>query len=364
VYRHSHALAGGHCDELAGEHRSGGVKAGVIGASGYLGAELLRLLAGHPSLEVAVAQAGSSAGEALGSLYPGLAAVYADLELSPFDPAGVEGCDVVFVAVPSGRSQHLVPELLDHARLVVDLGADFRLRDAAAYPQWYGFEHAAPELLAEAAYGLPELFRDELQSARLIAAPGCYVTAASLALAPLVAAGVIEPGSVIVDAASGTSGAGRSPGPATHHPAINESFDAYGLLDHRHTPEMEQVIGTPVLFTPHHAPMTRGILASCYAKLAPSSPATTSEELLELLRDAYQGEPFVQIVAEPPATRHTAGTNNIHLTARVEPRTGHALVLSALDNLTKGGAGQALQAANVALGMPETAGLPRVALVP
>ncbi|HTW98599.1 MAG TPA: N-acetyl-gamma-glutamyl-phosphate reductase [Acidimicrobiales bacterium] len=340
------------------------VKAGVVGASGYLGAELLRLLAGHPSLEVAVAQADSSAGEALSSLYPGLGAAYGDLELSALDPAMLEGCDVVFVAVPSGRSQHLVPALLGRTGHVVDLGADFRLRDAAAYPQWYGFEHACPELLAEAAYGLPELFRDEIAGARLIAAPGCYVTAASLALAPLAAAGVVEPGSIVVDAASGSSGAGRSPGPVTQHGALNESFDAYGLLTHRHTPEMEQVIGAPVLFTPHHAPMTRGILASCYAKLSDTSPVTTSAQLLELLRDTYQGERFVRVVDEPPATRHTVGTNNVHLTARVDERTGHAMVFSALDNLTKGGAGQALQAANVALELPETAGLPTVALIP
>lgn len=340
------------------------MKAGVIGASGYLGAELLRLLAGHPEIEVAVAQADSSAGTALAVLYPGLGPVYGDLQLTALDAAALEGCDVVFVAVPSGRSQHLVPDLIDRCRLVVDLGADFRLRDPAAYPQWYGFEHAAPALLAEAAYGLPELFRDELTSARLIAAPGCYVTAASLALAPLVAAGVAAPGSVIVDAASGTSGAGRSPGPDTHHGAVNESFVAYKLLTHRHTPEMEQVIGTRVLFTPHLAPMTRGIMATCYVPLAPETPVATSGELLELLADHYGGEPFVQVVAQPPATRETLGTNNVRITARVDERTGHAVVLAALDNLTKGGAGQALQAANIALGLAETAGLPRVALIP
>ncbi len=340
------------------------MKAGVIGASGYLGAELLRLLAGHPSIDVATMQADSSAGEAIASLYPGLAAAYGALQLGAIDPQGVEGCDVVFVAVPSGRSQALVPQLLGRVGLVVDLGADFRLRDAHAYPRWYGFEHVAPELLAEAAYGLPELFRDELVSARLIAAPGCYVTAAALALAPLVAAGVAEAGPLVVDAASGTSGAGRAPTPETHHAAVNESFSAYKVLDHRHTPEMEQVIGAPVLFTPHLAPMTRGILATCYVRLAPSSPARTTAELLELLADSYQDEAFVQIVPELPATRETLGTNNVRITARGDERTGYAVVLAALDNLTKGGAGQAVQAANVALGLPETAGLPRVALVP
>jgi N-acetyl-gamma-glutamyl-phosphate reductase len=340
------------------------MKAGVVGASGYLGAELLRLLAAHPAIEVAAAQADSTAGEPLVALYPGLQAAYGDLELTAYDPAPLEGCDVVFVAVPSGRSQHLVPGLLDRCGLVVDLGADFRLRDAAAYPRWYGFEHLAPQLLAEAAYGLPELFRAELRGARLVAAPGCYVTAASLALAPLVAAGAVDAGAVIVDAASGTSGAGRTPGPGTHHGAVNESFGAYKLLTHRHVPEMEQVIGATVLFTPHLAPMTRGILATCYAPLATASSAGTTEGLLELLAGRYRDEPFVQVVREAPATRETLGTNNVRITARADERTGYAVVLAALDNLAKGGAGQALQAANVALGLPETCGLPRVGFVP
>jgi N-acetyl-gamma-glutamyl-phosphate reductase len=324
----------------------------------------MRLLAAHPELEVGAAQASSSAGERLAALYPGLGPQYGDLELAPLDPAALGGSDVVFVAVPSGRSQELVAQVLDHVAHVVDLGADFRLRDATAYPRWYGFEHAAPALLAEAVYGLPELFRDELAGARLVAAPGCYVTAASLALAPLVAAGVLEPGPLVVDAASGTSGAGREARADTHHGAVNESFSAYKLLDHRHTPEMEQVIGTPVLFTPHLAPMTRGILATCYGRLDASSPARSTAELIELLRDSYTDEPFVHVVTDPPATRHALGTNNCLVTARVDERTGYVVVLSALDNLTKGGSGQAIQAANLALGLPETAGLPRAALVP
>ncbi len=268
---------------------------------------------------------------------------------------------MVFVAVPSGRSQELVASLVDRAGCVVDLGADFRLKDAGAYDTWYGFTHSAPELLARSVYGLPELFRKELAGASLVASPGCYVTAASLALAPLVAAGAIERTGIIVDAASGTSGAGRALSPETHHGAVNESFTAYKLLNHRHTPEIEQTIGAQVLFTPHMAPMTRGILATCYGR---ASGPTSTEEVLAVLSTAYAGEPFVQVVEEVPATRETYGSNNVRITARYDARTGHVLVLSAIDNLTKGGSGQALQAANVALGLPETAGLPRVAVTP
>ncbi|MDA8290192.1 MAG: N-acetyl-gamma-glutamyl-phosphate reductase [Actinomycetota bacterium] len=337
------------------------MKAAVIGGSGYLGAELLRLLAGHPSLEVVAVQADSSAGGTIAARYPGLAAAYGGTTFGEIDPGAVSHADVVFVAVPSGRSLAIVPELVGGAGCVVDLGADFRLKDPAAYPRWYGFEHSAPELLATAVYGLPERYRAELADARLVAAPGCYVTAAALAIGPLVDAGAVERAGVVVDAASGTSGAGAGASAATHHSRINESFDAYGLLDHRHTPEIEQVTGATVLFTPHHAPMTRGILASCYAR---ASHATSTEEVLALLADAYRDEPFVEVVREPVATRETYAANTARLTARHDPRTGLTLVLCAIDNITKGGAGQALQAANVALGLPETAGLPLVAVTP
>ncbi|HXZ83325.1 MAG TPA: N-acetyl-gamma-glutamyl-phosphate reductase [Acidimicrobiales bacterium] len=337
------------------------MKAGVVGASGYLGAELLRLLAAHPDLEVGVAQADSAAGTAIAELYPGLGAIYGGMVATATDPAALSGCDVVFVALPSGHSQGIVARLVASVPVVVDLGADFRLRDPAAYELWYGFAHQAPELLGRAVCGLPEIYRAELGGARLIAAPGCYVTAAALALQPLVAAGVIEVRGAIVDAASGTSGAGRSPTATTHHATVNESFVAYGLTDHRHTPEMEQVTGAEVLFTPHLAPMTRGILATCYGKLA---RRISTEGLLELLGTRYAGEPFVEVVGHAPATRETYASNVAKLTARADARTGHAVVVAAIDNLTKGGAGQAIQAANVALGLAETAGLPRVAVTP
>ncbi len=337
------------------------MKAAVIGASGYLGAELLRLLASHPDLEVVTAQADASAGMAIAELFPGIGGAYVGLTTTPTDPVACAGCDVVFVAVPSGRSQMIVPPLMESVPVVVDLGADFRLRDPAAYRRWYGFTHTAPELLGRAVYGLPELHRTELAGARLIAAPGCYVTAAALGLQPLLAAGVIEPDGLIVDAASGTSGAGRQPSATTHHAAVNENFVAYGLLDHRHTPEMAQAIGAEVLFTPHLAPMTRGILATCYAR--PVQPVTT-DDLLAALAARYAGEPFVEVVAHPPSTRETYASNVARLTARADARTDHVIVLVAIDNLTKGGAGQAIQAANIALGLDETSGLPRVAVTP
>ncbi|MGA3215423.1 MAG: N-acetyl-gamma-glutamyl-phosphate reductase [Acidimicrobiales bacterium] len=337
------------------------VKTGVAGASGYLGAELLRLLAGHPGLEVVVAQGDSSAGTAVGELYPNLAPAYPDLVFSSLDPAGLDALEAVFVALPSGRSQDLVVALADRVPLVVDLGADFRLRDASLYPIWYGFEHRAPELLGRFVYGLPELSREEIAGARLVAAPGCYVTAATIALAPLVKEGLIETVGVIVDAASGSSGAGRSPSAAFHHPVVNESFSAYRLLDHRHTPEMEQAIGAQILFTPHVAPMTRGILATCYARAV---DARKGARALQALQETYRGEPFVQVSSEPSSTRDTYGSNTVRVTARYDARTGYVVALAALDNLVKGGAGQAVQAANIALGLEETAGLPTLGLVP
>ena len=335
-----------------------GVKVGVFGASGYTGAELLRLCASHPDLDVALATADSQAGVKAADLYPSLAAAYPGLVFAEADPAAAEGLDLVFLALPHGASQHLVADLRKRVPHIVDLAADFRLKDASLYPTWYGEEHTAPELLADFAFGLPELFRDSLGGAPLVAAAGCYVTAAALALAPLVRAGAIEPTGVIVDAASGVSGAGRQPKPNLHFGAVNEDFVAYGLLDHRHTPEIEQATGAQVLFTPHLAPMTRGILATCYAR------PTGGADPLTVLRDFYAGEPFVVVDERSPSTKATLGSNCAHLTARPDPRTGWVVVLAALDNLVKGASGQAVQCANLALGLDETAGLPLAGLYP
>lgn len=314
-------------------------------------------------MELVYATGDTQAGTLASSLYPSLATAYPTLVLEEFDLARAGECDVVYLALPHEASLALVPQLVDHVRLVVDLSAAYRLKDATAYPRWYGFAHDQPELLREAVYGLPELYRDALRDARLIATPGCYVTAASMAIAPLVRAGIIEPTRVIVDAASGVSGAGRAPKPNTTFCAVDEDVVAYGLLDHRHTPEIEQVSGAQVLFTPHLVPMNRGILATCYATPV-AGTELTSQSVLATLAKAYTGEPFVVVRPTPPSTKATMGTNSVHLSARYDERTNTVIVLSALDNLTKGAAGGAVQATNVALGFPETDGLSRVGLYP
>jgi N-acetyl-gamma-glutamyl-phosphate reductase len=340
------------------------MKVGIVGASGYTGAELLRLLTGHPEFEVAAVTAHTNAGQAVGEHTPSLRAAYPGLVYEAFDPARLDGLDLVFCALPHGESQHLVPGLRGRVGTVVDLAADFRLRDAALYPQWYGEPHAAPELLADAVYGLPELFRSGLAGASLVAAAGCYPTAAGLALAPLVHAALVDPSGLVVDAASGVSGAGRGLKETLHFGTVDEDFVAYGLLTHRHTPEMEQILGTQVFFTPHLAPMVRGILATCYARPAAAHAGLTTPDVLDALHEAYDDEPFVVVTDAPPSTKATAGSNTAHVTARVDPRTGWVLSLCALDNLVKGASGQAIQCANAALGLPETTGLPTAGLYP
>lgn len=344
------------------------VTVGIIGASGFTGAELLRLAAQHPEYDVVYATGDSQAGRRAADLYPGLAAAYPDLVFETFDPARAHGLDLVFLGLPHAASMALAPELVGRVGCVVDLSAAYRLKDAAHYPTYYGFDHDQPALLADAVYGLPELHRDALKGAQLIATPGCYVTTATLALRPLVEAGLIETGAdggrgVIVDAASGVTGAGRQDKYDYSFTTLDENFTAYGLLTHRHTPEMEQEIGAQVLFTPHLAPMNRGILATCYA--TPAAGATVStESLLGLLRERWDGEPFMVVTDGLPATKSTLGSNAVHVTARYDARTDTVVAIAALDNLAKGASGGAIQAANVALGLPETAGLTRVGVAP
>ena len=335
----------------------------IIGASGYTGAELLRILAGHPAMSVVCATGDTQAGVAVGDLYPSLGAEYPDLVFSSYQPDDVSGADVVFCALPHGQSQRILPGLLDAgtAGRIVDLAADFRLRDPAAYEQWYGQAHEAPDHLAAFAYGLPELYRDTFAGAGAVAAPGCYPTAAALALAPLVRAGVIEPTGVVVDAASGVSGAGRPARPHTSFCAVDEDFVAYGLLDHRHTPEIEQASGAGVLFTPHLAPMNRGILATCYARPV---GACGTDDLLAVYQETYAGEPFVTVSDRSPSTKATLGSNSAHITARHDPRTGWVMALCALDNLGKGASGQAVQCANRLCGLDEATGLGTVGVYP
>ena len=336
-------------------------RAGILGASGYTGAELLRLLAGHPNLDVVVSTGDTQAGSSIASLYPSLAAHYGDQKFAENDPSSCHGLDVVFLGLPHEASLEMVPQLVGQVGCVVDLSAAFRLKNASAYPTYYGFDHAQPKLLAEAVYGLPERHRASLPGARLVATPGCYVTAATLALAPLVDAGVIETTGVIVDAASGVSGAGRAPKHTNLFCTVDEDMTAYGLIDHRHTPEMEEQIGATLLFTPHLVPMNRGILATCYARPARS---VSTADLLQVLSNAYANEPFVVVREDAPSTKATLGSNAVHITARFDERTGHVMVISALDNLCKGASGGAVQAANVALGLPETAGLSAIGVYP
>jgi N-acetyl-gamma-glutamyl-phosphate reductase len=347
------------------------ITAAIIGASGFTGAELLRLCARHPELHVTVATGDTQAGTKVADLYPSLAPHYRDLVFSKYDPADVDGVDVAFLGLPHGASQALVPDLRGRARHVVDLAADFRLKDPGLYPTWYGEEHHAPALLAEFAYGLPELFRSTLHGATAVAVPGCYPTASSLALAPLLRTGTVEPTGIVVDAASGVSGAGRALKANTAFCAVDEDFTAYGLLTHRHTPEIEQVLstradGTPgapvqVLFTPHLAPMNRGILATTYSR--PTGSVTTAG-LLDLYREFYAGERFVVVDERSPSTKATLGSNAAHITVRADERTGWVVAIAAIDNLAKGASGQAVQCANLALGIDEGAGLESIGMYP
>jgi N-acetyl-gamma-glutamyl-phosphate reductase len=341
-------------------------RAGVAGASGYTGAELLRLLAGHPEIEVVHVTAESNAGASVTALYPGLAPAYPDTVFAPLVAADLRGLDLVFCALPHGASQALMPGIIDDVGHVIDLGADFRL-PPDVYARWYGEQHQAPELVGRFAYGMVELYRDDLATHAHVASPGCYPTAVSLACAPLFALGLVEP-RVIADAVSGVSGAGRGLKPTSLFSEANENVSAYGLLTHRHTAEMEQALSkvarrqVSVLFTPHLVPTTRGILATCY--LRPSARGMSTARLLEHYREFYSSDPCVVVVDEPSGTKATYGANVAHVTARFDERTDTVIAIAAEDNLVKGASGQMIQAANVVLGLPETLGLPLLGVQP
>jgi N-acetyl-gamma-glutamyl-phosphate reductase len=337
---------------------------GVLGASGYAGAELLRLLARHPGLRLAWAAGDTSAGKPLAERYPGLAAAYPGLVLVSVDEGLDKGADVIFAALPHGHAAGMAARLIAAAgELVVDLGADFRLLDPAVYGSHYSLDHPAPEQPGKWVFGLPELHRSELRGASRVTVPGCYVTTALLALAPLLEHGVIEPSGIIVDAKSGLSGAGRSLTDGNLFVQADENVSPYKVGGaHRHTPEIEQelsrIAGEPVVvtFTPHLVPMARGILATCYGQLA--SGAATKESRQAYIT-SYGGEPFIDVLETGswPRTRAVATTNRAQVAVVTDRRTGRAVAAASTDNLVKGAAGQALQCANIALGIDETAGL-------
>jgi N-acetyl-gamma-glutamyl-phosphate reductase len=337
------------------------VRVAIFGSSGFAGAELLRLCALHPALTPVRLFGDSQAGSPLEKVHPHLALAFPGAVVERYEEQALDGIDLVFAALPHGESQKLAPTIIERGVPFVDLGADFRLNDATTFERWYGEAHHAPDLFERFVYGIPELHRDSIRQSKLVAAAGCYPTAAILALKPLVDAGLVDPDSLIVDAASGVTGAGRALKESTHFNTVAESFSAYSLLTHRHTAEMEMALGAKVLFTPHLAPMNRGILATCYGTATRSMAADAP---IEALRAAYRDEPFVHVTDAPPATKWTLGSNAVQITARYDERTGRVLAIAALDNLVKGAAGQMVQCANLMLGLDESAGLTNVGVYP
>ena len=315
----------------------------------------------NPIVRLASVTGRSAAGKAVGDVFPHLADIDLTIE------SDLDSVELAFVALPHGESAGEVAGLLRSGTRVVDIGADFRLKDAAEYEKWYGVKHPAAEYLQEAVYGLAELNRERIKTARLVANPGCYPTSAILALAPAVKEGLIEP-DIIIDSKSGVSGAGRTLKLNTHFAEANENVSAYALEGHRHLPEIVQGLSglakgaLSVTFLPHLIPMTRGILSSCYAKLADG--VKSRREIVSLYRDFYRDEPFVRVVGEPPQTKQTWGSNICLVYPTVDARTGRLIVVSCIDNLIKGGAGQAVQNMNLMLGFPEAAGLEGQAVYP
>ena len=337
------------------------INVAVVGASGYVGGELLRLLLSHPQVRITAVTSEQSAGKPVQALFPNLYGP--ELFCEALDPGSVAArSEVVFLALPHTKSAGPAALFLAAGRKVIDLSADFRLRNARTYETWYQTLHPSPDLLATAVYGLPELHRDAIRSASLVASPGCYPTAVILSLYPLAKHRLLSD-QVIIDAKSGISGAGRNPALAYHFPEANESIEAYQLGSHRHVPEIEQELGVTVTFTPHLVPMTRGILSTAYVRLREPQ---TSERLRDLYRECYKGEPFVRVLepGQSPNPRHTRGSNFCDVSPFFDPRTGTAILMAALDNLVKGAAGQAIQAMNLMQGWPETLGLQESGLYP
>jgi N-acetyl-gamma-glutamyl-phosphate reductase len=341
------------------------IKVGIVGGTGYTGVELLRLLVLHPQVEIAVITSRSEVGESVAELFPNLRG-HLDLCFSEPDGGQLRGCDLVFFATPNGTAMGLVPELLQAGTRVVDLAADFRIKDAAVWEQWYGMPHACPELLAEAVYGLPEMNREAIRGAGLVANPGCYPTAVTLGFLPLIEKGLLHLDDLVADAKSGVSGAGRQAAVATLMGECGESFKAYAVPGHRHLPEIGQSLalaaGSEVglTFVPHLLPMIRGIHATLYGNLKQDS------DLQALFEQYYADEPFVDVLPQGshPETRSVRGINTCRMAVHQPQGGNRVVVLSVIDNLVKGAAGQAVQNMNLMLGLEETLGLEGVALLP
>ncbi len=344
------------------------IRASIIGATGYAGVDLLRLLLNHREVSLAVLTSESYAGQPISQVYPHLRG-HVDKVLIKMDNIELIAAesDVVFVALPHGHAMNVVPKFLAAGVKVIDFGADYRLHDRAVYEQWYKVTHTSPQL--PAVYGLPELHREAIKQAALVANPGCYTTASILAVAPLLRAGLAEHDPIIVDAKSGVSGAGRGLSLNAHYPETTENVKAYNIGGHRHTPEIEQELSLAagaeitISFTPHLMPMSRGILATCYLRL---KAGATIEQITAAYQQAYGNEFFVRLLGagQYPATKYVRGTNHCDLAWHVDARTNHVVVVSAIDNLMKGAAGQALQNMNILFGLPETEGLRFPALYP
>jgi N-acetyl-gamma-glutamyl-phosphate reductase len=341
-------------------------RVGIINVTGYVGIELARLLCQHPDVELVSVTGRSAAGQKLGQAFPHLLNIDLTIELKLGD------VELAFSAMPHEESAKEVIPLLNRGIKIIDMSADFRLKDAADYLRWYGFTHPAPQLLAQAVYGIPELHRRQIAPAQLVANPGCYPTSAILALAPAVTSGIIEP-DIIIDSKSGVSGAGRTLKLGSMFSEVDEDLTAYSLNGHRHLPEIVQEVSalfpreTPdITFVPHLIPMTRGMLSACYAKLIPGK--LTGKDVAASIRQTYleyyADEPFVKITEAPPHTKHTQGSNFCHIFPTYDPRTGKLIVISCIDNLVKGAAGQGIQNMNIMLGLPETTGLLAPALFP
>ena len=350
-------------------------KVGVVGAAGYAGAELVRLLLAHPDFELVAITSNADAGQPLASVYPSFAGV-SDLVFTTHDDPAIKQCDAVFLAVPHTAALAAVPGLLAAGVSVFDLSADYRLSDPAVYEAWYAAKHTSPELLATRAFGLPELFGADLDraatehaagKATLVACAGCYPTATSLAAAPAVRAGwVAERGPVVVDAISGVTGAGKSCNARTHFCSAEENVEAYGVCKHRHTPEIEQILGLTdrVVFTPHLAPLKRGLLSTVTLPLTDEALSTLDiEQVVDRYRSTYEGRAFVRVLdaGQQPRTASVVGTNAAQIGLALNKRAGVLVATGAIDNLCKGAAGQAIQCANIVFGFEERRGLPTLA---